>query len=89
MSSLKASIKANNSKGTLVKAVIQYQRALAYYADESNWAVSEERIEWVANDDPLEVAEVVLGRRKSRPETGQKKESQDGRKSSSTEDGGE
>jgi len=32
-------IKASNSKGKLVKAVMVYQRALSYYADESHWAV--------------------------------------------------
>lgn len=32
-------LKVANSKSQLAKAVISYQRALAYYAEESHWAV--------------------------------------------------
>lgn len=32
-------IKAANSKGNLVKAIVQYQKALAHYANEAHWAV--------------------------------------------------
>ena len=33
-------MKAANSKGTLVKAIQQYQKALAHYANEAHWAVA-------------------------------------------------
>lgn len=62
-------IKAANSKGQLAKAIMMYQKALAYYANEANWAVKDDVIQWVGSDDPTEVAEIVLGKR---PGTGQK-----------------
>lgn len=58
-------LKAANSKGQLVKACLQYQRALLWYAKEENWLVNvDEKIEWVGSDDPTEVAEITLGVRK-------------------------
>jgi hypothetical protein len=57
-------IKAANSKGKLVRAVLAYRQALLYYANESHWAVRDEVIQWVGDDDPTKVAEIVLGIRK-------------------------
>ena len=62
--SQKSVIKAANSKGALAKAIISYQRALLWYANESHWAVKDEVIQWVGDDDPTRVAEFVLGIRK-------------------------
>ena len=64
-------LKAANSKGQLVGAVMMYQKALLHYANEANWAVKGDVIQWVGSDDPTEVAEIVLGKR--RPVTGQLK----------------
>ena len=58
-------IKAANSKGTLVRAIQQYQRALAHYANESHWAVKDDNIIWMGDDDPTMAAQVTLGMRKS------------------------
>lgn len=57
-------LKASNSKGQLVKAILVYQRALSYYANESHWAVKGEDIIWVKDDDPTLPAQTVLGMRK-------------------------
>ena len=63
-------LKSANSKSTLVKAILMYQKALLYYADENNWAVREnpasntDDIIWLASDDPTAVANKVLGRSK-------------------------
>ena len=61
-------IKAANSKGTLVRAILQYQQALAHYANESHWAVKDgangEDIVWLGDDDPTMAAQVTLGMRK-------------------------
>jgi len=69
-------LKSANSKGQLVKAVIAYQQALRYYALESNWAVKEDNICWVGDDDPTLPAQTVLGMRQkgknNRPVPGQK-----------------
>ena len=63
-----------HSKSELIRAIQSYQSALLWYSKEENWAVSEERIEWVGSDDPLEIAEIVLGKRKPKPsETAAKK----------------
>ena len=58
-------LKAANSKGTLVKAILQYQQALAHYANESHWAVKGDDIVWVGDDDPTMAAQVTLGMRKA------------------------
>jgi hypothetical protein len=57
-------LKSANSKGTLAKACIQYQRTLAHYANENNWAVREEQIIWIGDDDPTYAAQFSLGKRK-------------------------
>lgn len=57
-------LKAANSKGTLVKACMQYQRALAHYANENHWAVRGDEIVWLGDDDPTYAAQVSLGARK-------------------------
>ena len=57
-------IKAANSKGTLVKAILQYQQALAHYANESHWAVKGDDIVWLGDDNPTMAAQVTLGIRK-------------------------
>jgi hypothetical protein len=57
-------IKGANSKGALVKYIDQLQKVLAFYANESNWAVKEEDIIWLGDDDPTYQAGVVLGVRK-------------------------
>lgn len=64
---LKNVIKAGNSKGKLAKAVLYYQRALAFYADENNWAVRGDDIIWLGDDDPTYAAAVSLGKRKADP----------------------
>lgn len=53
-----------NSKKQLARAVVSLRGALAWYAREANWAVSGEDIVWVGDDDPLKIAEIVLGKRK-------------------------
>ena len=60
-------LKAANSKGQLVKAVVLYQRALSHYANESNWAVKGDDIVWLGDDDPAYAAQVSLGKRKPDP----------------------
>ena len=60
----KNQLKAANSKGTLAKAIIFYQRALSHYANENNWAVKGDDIVWLGDDDPTYAAAVSLGKRK-------------------------
>ena len=62
-------IKQANSKGKLARAVVVYRAALAHYANEAHWAVKEEAILWVGDDDPTKVAEMALyaGKRKPPP----------------------
>ena len=60
----KKRVKAANSKGALVNHIAQLQRALAYYADESNWAVKEEDVIWLGISDPTYVANRLLGKAK-------------------------
>ena len=55
----------HNSKGVLIKAIQQYQQALAYYANENHWAVKDEDILWIKDDDPTLPAQTVLGLRKA------------------------
>ena len=68
-------LKAANSKSQLAKAVIMYQKALHYYANENHWAVRTvydskgvevpDVIIWVGeDDDPTLPAQTVLGMRK-------------------------
>lgn len=58
-------LKAGNSKSTLVKAIMMYQKALLYYTKDSHWAVSAEGIyKWVGEDNPMLVARTVLGMEK-------------------------
>lgn len=65
----KKQVKAANSKGALVKHIEALQRAMAYYADENNWAVrdlAEDKhggdIIWLGISDPTYVANRLLGR---------------------------
>lgn len=58
-------LKAANSKGQLVKAILIYQQALRYYAAEEHWAVKGEDIIWVKDDDPTLPAQTCLGLRKA------------------------
>lgn len=67
MSSSKNMIKAANSKGQLAKAVVYYQRALKHYANEAHWAVKDDNILWVGDDDPTYAAQLSLGMRKADP----------------------
>ena len=60
----KKQVKAANSKGALVNHIAQLQRALSYYADESNWAVKEEDVIWLGISDPTYVANRLLGKAK-------------------------
>lgn len=60
-------LKAANSKGKLAKAVVMYQKTLAHYASESNWAVKGDDILWIGDDDPAYAAQVTLGWRKPDP----------------------
>lgn len=57
-------LKAANSKGALVRACLQYQRALAHYANENHWGVKGDDIVWLGDDDPTYAAGVSLGQRK-------------------------
>ena len=57
-------LKAANSKGALVRACMQYQRALAHYANENHWGVKGDDIVWLGDDDPTYAAGVSLGQRK-------------------------
>lgn len=66
MSTQKSILKKSNSKGQLVKAIIVYQRALHYYADETHWAVKGDDITWIHDDDPLLPAQTVLGMRSTK-----------------------
>lgn len=60
-------LKKANSKGTLAKAIVQYQRSLSHYANENNWAVRGDEIVWLGDDDPTYAAQVSLGKRKPDP----------------------
>ena len=55
-------LKSANSKGQLAKAVLLYQRALAHYANENNWAVRGDDIIWLGDDSPTYAAQVSLGK---------------------------
>ncbi len=55
-------LKAGNSKSQLVRAILTYQRALAYYASDGNWTKSYEgKFTWNDSRSPTEVAKIVLG----------------------------
>ena len=60
----KKQVKQGNSKGALVKHIAQLQRAMAYYADENNWAVKDDDVIWLGISDPTYVANRLLGRAK-------------------------
>lgn len=60
-------LKAANSKGKLAAACMMYQRALAHYANESNWAVKGDDIIWLGDDTPTYAAQVSLGKCKPDP----------------------
>jgi len=60
-------IKRGNSKRTLADAVVQLQNALAWYAKEEHWAVKEDDILWLGDEDPPYRAQVILGQRKPDP----------------------
>ena len=60
-------LKSANSKGQLAKAVLLYQRALAHYANENNWAVRGDDIIWLGDDAPTYAAAVSLGKCKPDP----------------------
>ncbi len=84
-------LKSGNSKNQLVRAILTYQRALAYYAADEHWTQSYEskRFTWNDSREPTEVAKIVLGLAKevkpARPVPGQNpqpaKEIKDGTKS--------
>ena len=58
------------SKNDLIRIIQQLQVGLSLYANESNWAVAthegsdEGIITWIGDDDPPEVAQILLGQRK-------------------------
>ncbi len=55
-------LKAGNSKSQLVRAILTYQRALAYYASDAHWTKSYEgKFTWNDSREPTEVAKTVLG----------------------------
>jgi len=55
-------LKSGNSKAQLVRAVLTYQRALAYYASDEHWTKSYEgKFTWNDSRSPTEVAKIVLG----------------------------
>ena len=55
-------LKAGNSKNQLVRAILTYQRALAYYASDEHWTKSYEgKFTWNDSRSPTEVAKIVLG----------------------------
>ena len=57
------------SKNELIRIIQQLQIGLSFYGNEANWAVREDLdkeglIIWNGDDDPPEVAQVMLGKRK-------------------------
>jgi len=55
-------LKSGNSKAQLVRAILTYQRALAYYASDEHWTKSYEgKFTWNDSRSPTEVAKIVLG----------------------------
>ena len=55
-------LKSGNSKAQLVRAILTYQRALAYYASDEHWTKSYEgKFTWNDSKEPTEVAKIVLG----------------------------
>jgi len=65
-------LKKLNSKGHLAKAIVMYQRALQYYARDDHWAVKPQfggssTYTWICEDDPMMVANTVLGIKKPDP----------------------
>ena len=55
-------LKSGNSKSQLVRAILTYQRALAYYASDEHWTKSYEgKFTWNDSKEPTEVAKIVLG----------------------------
>ena len=68
-------LKSANSKGQLAKAVLLYQRALAHYANENNWAVRGDDIIWLGDDTPTYAAQVSLGKCKPDPQYAERNKS--------------
>ena len=61
-------LKSGNSKSQLVRAILTYQRALAYYASDKHWTKSYEgKFTWNDERHPTEVAKIVLGIAKEVP----------------------
>ncbi len=55
-------LKAGNSKGQLVRAILTFQRALAYYASDAQWVqMPDGKFQWNDSRSPTEVAKIVLG----------------------------
>ncbi|KKL23903.1 hypothetical protein LCGC14_2420730 [marine sediment metagenome] len=55
-------LKAGNSKAQLVRAILTYQQALAYYATDEHWLRTYEgKFTWNDSRHPTEVAKIVLG----------------------------
>ena len=55
-------LKAGNSKSQLVRAILTYQRALAYYASDAQWVqMPDGKYQWNDSRSPTEVAKIVLG----------------------------
>ena len=53
-------IKQGNSKGDLARALAEAHAALQWYAKEENWAVKEDDILWLGDDDPTSIANRLL-----------------------------
>lgn len=60
-------VKKLNSKSELISHIKTLHIALEWYAREENWAVKEDDILWLGDDDPQYAALVTLGRRKPDP----------------------
>ncbi len=61
---MKRLLKASNSKNDLVKAILMYQKGLAYYMEPNHWVQSYEgKHVWnhPTDKDPTKVAKMVLG----------------------------
>ena len=70
MSNQKAFLRTK-SKNELIRIIQQLQVGLSFYGNESNWAVRDDLdkeglIVWLGDDDPTEVAQILLGQRKAK-----------------------
>ena len=53
------------SKNELIRIIQQLQVGLSFYGNESNWTARDDII-WLGDDDPTEVAQILLGQRKAK-----------------------